>query len=210
MSEQPSQETPSDQQTPTQAVAVQRRSKAFTTFLLAATLSAVLIALLLAYLIFAPTPTPTASVPVPGVAGTAPLSTANMLRFVVPRSLITPDLLNDFQTESGVTVDLVPYDDDEALGADGANAVAGDVVLVSGNVIQKLNAQDRLSVLPARQISNLGLIDPSLRTLATSYDKGGLHTVPYVWTAYGLGLNRDAVTKQLGQGAAVDAWGAGV
>jgi spermidine/putrescine-binding protein len=208
MSEQPSHETPPPEKpvvSGTNAVAAQRRTKAFTTFLLAATLSAVLIALLMIYLIFAPTPSNTA--PAPGAAATAPIATANTLRFVVPRSLIAPELLADFQNESGVVVDLVPYDDDETLGADGANAIAGDVVLASGTVIQKLNAQDRLAVLPARQISNLGLIDPSLRTLAATYDKGGLRTVPYVWTSYGLGIHREAVTAQLGQGAALDTWG---
>ncbi|MBL8629988.1 MAG: extracellular solute-binding protein [Rhodospirillaceae bacterium] len=190
--------------TQTNAAAAQRRSKALTTFFLAAALSATLIALLLGYLIFAPAPID--MTPSPGAAVNVTPAAPNTIRLVAPRSLIPPDLLADFQTETNIIIELVPYDDDEALGADGTNAMAGDVILASGTVIQKLIAQNRLSVLPARQISNLGHIDPSLRTVAAPYDKGGLHSVPFAWTSYGLGINREAVSAVLGAAAKLDSW----
>jgi spermidine/putrescine-binding protein len=190
--------------TPTAAAQEKRRSKSFTTFLLAATLSGILLVLWVGYLIFAPTPHATVSTT--AQVQPADAAAANTLRVLAPRHLIGPDLLADFQTESGLTIDLILYDDDEELGGDANVAIASDVMLVSGAVFQRLKAQDRLAVLPARQIGNLGLIDPALRTLAATYDKGALHSIPLAWTTFGLGLNREAVGAVLGPAAPIDTW----
>ncbi|MBL8642825.1 MAG: extracellular solute-binding protein [Rhodospirillaceae bacterium] len=181
-----------------------RRGTIFTTGLLAVCLSAVLLVLLLGYLIVAPTPQ---TVRPAGTGPALPPAAANSVRFLAPRQFITPELLADFQTETGLTVELVSYDDDESVTPDSLAAGGADVVLASGVVMQRLRAQDRLNVLPARQIGNLGLIDPTLRSLAATYDKGGLHLVPFVWTSFGLGLNREAVAAKLGVSAATDTWG---
>lgn len=217
MPEQPEENQPNQNQPPTAAnlsatnlAATKRRSKAFGTFLLAVALSVVLIALAAAYLILAPDPDARnrEAVQAAAEANAAGAADPNVLRLVAPRSVIEPDLLRDFEAENNIKVDLVLYDDEETLLAVSAAApLNGDVLLASGTTIQWLRAQDRIGVLPARQIGNLGQIDPALRTLAASYDKEGLRAVPFAWTAFGLGLNREAVAAKLGATVATDTWG---
>jgi len=191
-------------QTKTNAEAAKRRSKAFGTFLLAAALSGILIALLAAYLIVAPDPITRQDI-APPASDTTP---SNVIRLLAPRSIIDADLLRDFETETGAVIELSLYDDEEALAAvTGASPLNADVLLASGTTIEWLRKQDRVGVLPARSIGNLGQIDPALRTLAELYDQDGLHAVPFAWTSFGLGFNREAVAAQLGANAPIDTWG---
>ncbi|MSO96794.1 MAG: extracellular solute-binding protein [Rhodospirillaceae bacterium] len=193
-------------QSKTNAEATARRSTAFGTFLLAAFLSSSLLALLAAYLLLAPAPIarPEASTPTPQAVADPAMK--NVITLVAPRSVIMPDLLADFEIEAGLRIELISYDNEEALlGAAAGTSLSADVIVASGTTIKRLGAQSRLGVLPARVIASLGQVDPALRNLATAYDPGGLSAVPFAWTTIGLGFNREAVTQRLGN-ANLDSW----
>jgi putrescine transport system substrate-binding protein len=191
--------------TPSNAEAAAKRSKAFGTFLLAALLSGLLLIGAGAYLLLAPDPITRIPAAAPPVApSTKP---ENTLTFIAPRSVIDPDLLSDFETESGLKVDLVSYDNEESLASIAVGSVLNaDVILAAGTTIQGLERNTALSVLPARSIENLGRIDPSLRTLAKAYDPTGLSAVPYAWTSVGLGINAAALTSRLSKSQTLDTW----
>lgn len=168
-------------------------------------LSALLLLSALGYLTLAPTPVPRdAQSPAAPAPASPPVAATGerALRFIAPRTLVSPDLLKDFEAETGATVDLVLFDNEESVTR--VAVVGADVVLASGPTLQALNGA--LGVLPARLIGNLGRVDPALRSLANTYDKGGLHAVPFAWTTYGLGLNREAAAAHLGPAAPIDTW----
>ncbi|MDX2142112.1 MAG: extracellular solute-binding protein [Rhodospirillaceae bacterium] len=174
------------------------------TLLLAVILSVIVVALFGAYLVVTPDPvTRPESKPAPTAA--SPPAAPHSLTLIAPRSLIEAELLSDFETASSLSVNLVSYDNEESLleVASGA-AIAADVVLASGSTIHEFIRGGRLAILSARKITNLAQIDPSLRTLAERYDRGGLHAVPFAWTTYGLGVNRESVASGLGAQATSD------
>jgi|GEM_PF-1915140 len=182
---------PESPPTKTSAAAAARRSKAFGTFLLAALLSVLLLLGLGLYLLLAPDPGQLR----PSAAPTAPVAArpAGVIAFVAPRNVIDAELLRDFETETGLTVELVSYDNEESLLNVAARAdLNADVLLASAATIQRLSREGGLNVLPARVIPNLGKIDPALRTLARKYDASGLNAAPFAWTTVGLAVNRAA------------------
>lgn len=182
-----------------------RKSGGFSTFVLGLGLTAALLVAVAGYLWLSPDPDRR---PRPAPQSAMSGTPENVLRFVAPRSVIEPDLLRDFETETGLKVELVSYDNEETLlPATAAAPLNGDVILASGATIQALRAKDRINILPVRAIGHLGAIDPALRTVSSGYDSDGLHAAPFAWTVYGLGVNREAVAAQLGRGAAVDTWG---
>ena len=190
--------------TKTKAEASARRSKAFGTFLLAAFLSALLLVGAGAYLTLAPDPVARPNTVPPAAPTTLPAKT---MTFVAPRGVIDAELLRDFETETGNSVELILYDNEETLlGAATTSGLNTDVLLASGITIQRLQRNAGFVVLPARLIGNLGRIDPGLRTLSKLYDTAGLYAVPYAWTAIGLGFDRAALTMRLGPTHTIESW----
>jgi putrescine transport system substrate-binding protein len=190
----------------TQATAAQRRRSAFGTAMLAGALSAVLLGLWAAYLVLAPDPAALAPAVPPPSAPAAPTDPSR-LTLVAPRQVIEHDLLRDFETASGLAVDLVAYDNEESLLAVAADrAFKADVVAAAGPSVAALRAAERLAVLPARAIPQLGAIDPGLRRLAERYDPDGLYAVPFATTVLGLGVNRDMIATRLDPASDTDSW----
>lgn len=187
--------------------AAARRSKAFGTFMLPALLSVLMLLGVGVFLLSAPDPgTATSAAPSASVNIKRP---ENVVALIAPRSVIDVDLLRDFETESGASVELVPYDNEESLlSIAGSTSLNADVILAAGTTIQQLlrNRNVGHNVLPARSIANLARIDPALRTLAKKYDADGLYSVPLAWTAIGLGVNRADIISRLGASQKLDTW----
>jgi putrescine transport system substrate-binding protein len=182
-----------------------QRARAWRTVLLGAVLSAVFLAVVAAYLTFGPGPN--------GGAATTPARPTFVARapdtvvVIAPRFLVGPELLTDFQSETGLKVELIPYDNEETILSIANNApLNADAILVAGSTIARFAQSDAVAVLPARQITNLGRIDPALRTLSRRYDRVGLSAVPLAWTTVGLGLNPAALSERLGVNALLDTW----
>jgi putrescine transport system substrate-binding protein len=115
------------------------------------------------------------------------------------------DLLSDYEAANGLSINLVSYDNEESLlDIASDSSFAADVILAAGLTIQELVRREGLAILSARLITNLPHIDPALRTLAERYDRSGLHAVPFAWTTYGLGANREAVSSGLAPQATQD------
>ena len=207
MTSPPQDQGPDVAPTKTSVEAVARRSKALATFLLAAVLSTLLLVGAAVYLLAAPDPI-VQPFSIPSVAQT-PQRPENTIALIAPRGVIDADLLRDFESESGNSVELISYDNEESLLSIAADtALNADVILAAGTTIQQLQLMRNagLSVLPARAISHLGRVDPGLRTIAKTYDPAGLYAVPYAWTSVGLGIHRQELMLRLKGSENIDSW----
>jgi putrescine transport system substrate-binding protein len=182
-----------------------KRARAWRTVLLGAGLSVVFLGLVAIYLSFASVPN--VSAPTTSARPAFVARATDTVVVIAPRFLVAPSLMADFEAETGLNVELIPYDNEETILTIGNTApLNADVIVVAGSTIAQFAQSDLLAVLPARQISNLGRIDPTLRTLSRRYDQLGLSAVPLAWTNFGLGLNPAALNERLGVNASLDTW----
>ncbi len=109
---------------------------------------------------------------------------------------IDEDLIDEFEAQTGITVNYQTAESNEALysliemgGAD------FDVIVPSDYMIERLIAEDLLAELDYSNIPNFELIDPRFKNL--SYDPENLYTVPYTWSTLGIIYNTAMVDEPI-------------
>ncbi len=109
---------------------------------------------------------------------------------------IDEDLIDEFEAQTGITVNYQTAESNEALysliemgGAD------FDVIVPSDYMIERLIAEDLLAELDYSNIPNFELIDPRFKNLA--YDPENLYTVPYTWSTLGIIYNTAMVDEPI-------------
>lgn len=101
---------------------------------------------------------------------------------------IDPDLLEQFQKETGITVIYQTFDSNEAMltkiEQGGTNF---DVVVPSDYAIAKMKEENLLLPLDHSKLPNLSHIDPRFMNL--SFDEGNRYSIPYFWGTVGIIYN---------------------
>ena len=101
---------------------------------------------------------------------------------------IDPDLLEQFQKETGITVIYQTFDSNEAMltkvEQGGTNF---DVVVPSDYAIAKMREENLLLPLDHTKVPNLANIDS--RFMDLSFDPGNVYSVPYFWGTVGIIYN---------------------
>ena len=112
---------------------------------------------------------------------------------------IDPDLLRQFEDETGISVKYTTMTSNEEMLVKLASADnIYDVCFPSDYVIEKLTAEDLLYPINKANIPNLSNIDP--RFLDLSFDPGNKYSVPYMWGTVGIIYNKTKVSDP------VDSW----
>ncbi|AIQ15030.1 ABC transporter substrate-binding protein [Paenibacillus durus] len=113
---------------------------------------------------------------------------------------IDPDLLTQFQKETGITVIYQTFDSNEAMltkiEQGGTNF---DLVVPSDYAIAKMKEENLLLPLDHSKLPNLSHIDPRFMNL--SFDEGNRYSVPYFWGTVGIIYN-----PELTQGLTFKSW----
>ena len=103
---------------------------------------------------------------------------------------IDPELLEQFQEETGITVIYQTFDSNEAmLTKVEQGGTVFDVVVPSDYAIAKMREENLLLPLDHSKIPNLANIDS--RFMDLSFDPGNLYSVPYFWGTVGIIYNPD-------------------
>ncbi|MDQ0192361.1 ABC transporter substrate-binding protein [Paenibacillus wynnii] len=103
---------------------------------------------------------------------------------------IEPELLEEFEAETGITVIYQTFDSNEAmLTKVEQGGTTFDVVIPSDYAIAKMKEEKLLVPLDSAKIPNLSNIDP--RFMDLSFDPGNLYSVPYFWGTVGIIYNPD-------------------
>jgi spermidine/putrescine transport system substrate-binding protein len=104
---------------------------------------------------------------------------------------IDPELLEEFQEQTGITVIYETFDSNEAMMTKIAQGgTTFDVAMPSEYAVERLMEDGMLVPLDHSKLPNLVHIDP--RFLDMSYDPGNRYSVPYFWGTVGILYNPEA------------------
>lgn len=102
---------------------------------------------------------------------------------------ISPQSLERFEKHSGIKVNVITFDSNEAMAAKLKLSGGFDVVLSSSYFIKRLFSEDLISPLNANKIPNLALT-PSF-FLKEASENQMLINIPYVWGVTGIFFNKN-------------------
>ncbi len=135
-----------------------------------------------------------------GVASTASAQQEEkVLNFYNWSDYIGPDVIKNFEKETGIKVRYDNYDSNEILHA---KLVAGktgyDIVVPSSNFAMIQISGGLLSKLDKSKLPNLKNMDPAIQAQIAKVDPGNEHLVTWLWGYTTVGINVDKVKAALG------------
>ena len=120
---------------------------------------------------------------------------------------IGADTLRIFEERTGIKVTYDVLDSNDVLqGKLLAGSSGFDVVVPTSGFHARLIQAGVFMPLDHAKLPNLNNMDPILMEKLERFDPGNQYGVPYLWGTTGLGINRQLVTKLLGEDAPVDSW----
>lgn len=122
---------------------------------------------------------------------------------------ITPETLERFTRETGITVVYDVYADNETLDAKLVAGQSGyDVIFPSAPFAQQHIANNLYAALDKAALPNLANVDPALAAGLAAADPDGTHIVPYMWGTTAIGYNTKKVAEVMGPDFVLDSWSA--
>jgi len=122
---------------------------------------------------------------------------------------IDPDLIEQFEEETGIKVNYKEADSNETMYAQiKQGGTDFDVIVPSDYMIARMIEEDMLAELDYDNIPNFDLIDDQYKNL--SYDPENKYTVPYTWGTLGIIYNSTKTNQRLTRWSDLfDPWYAG-
>lgn len=112
---------------------------------------------------------------------------------------INPELLEDFEAETGIRVVYDNFASNEDMWTKfTTSGNSYDLVIPSDYMVERMIAQDLVSPLDHSKLPHLKNLFPEFSGLA--YDPGLKYSVPYFWSSTGIIYNKENVTEP------VDSW----
>lgn len=119
---------------------------------------------------------------------------------------VKPELLRQFQTQTGIQVHYDVFDSNETLAAKLLAGHSGyDVVFPSSSYLQMLQRAGAIGVLDKSGLPNLANMDPVLMGELARHDPGNAHAVVYAWGITGFAYDETQIRARLPQ-APLDSW----
>ncbi|CAD5105790.1 extracellular solute-binding protein [Zestomonas carbonaria] len=118
---------------------------------------------------------------------------------------IDPQVLVDFEKDTGIQVEYHTYSTIEELLAALASGEAIDVAVPSNDNLAELIAAGRLQPLDSNLLPNRSHLDKQLLSKLAADDSGNRYALPYLWGAVGLAVNEPQAQAAFG-GPLPDSW----
>lgn len=119
---------------------------------------------------------------------------------------IKPEVLRQFQAQTGILVHYSVFDSNETLAAKLLAGHSGyDVVFPSASYLQMLQQAGAIAALDRAQLPNLANMDPLIMGELARHDPGNAHAVVYAWGITGFAYDEAQIRARLPQ-APVDSW----
>jgi len=120
---------------------------------------------------------------------------------------IAPEVIEEFEQETGIDVTYDVFDSNEVLEAKLLAGNSGfDVVVPTSFFLGRQVQAGVFSKLDKSKLSNYGNLDTELLTKLANVDPNNEYAVPYLWGTTALGYNVDKVKEILGEDAPVNSW----
>ncbi len=118
---------------------------------------------------------------------------------------IDEDLLEKFETETGIDLIYDVFDSNEVLETKMLAGGSGyDVVVPSGTFLQRQITAGAFQELDKSKLSNIGNMWDVIEELTAQYDPDNAYSINYMWGTTGLGVNVGKVREALGDDVALD------
>ncbi|MGB5564559.1 MAG: polyamine ABC transporter substrate-binding protein [Sedimenticolaceae bacterium] len=121
---------------------------------------------------------------------------------------IADEVLEQFQTETGIKVIYDVYDSNEVLEAKLLAGHSGyDVIFPTARPFALRHIKAGIyQPLDKSKLANYGNLDPVIMQSLDEVDPGNAHIVPYMWGTTSIGYNRAKVLERLGADVPLDSW----
>jgi putrescine transport system substrate-binding protein len=103
---------------------------------------------------------------------------------------IDPQVLVDFEKETGIKIDYKTYGSAAEMYEMLASGAPADIVVPTNPDLPVLIKDDKLLALDFDKLPNSKNLDASLLMKMIAFDAGNSHAVPYLWGAVGLAINK--------------------
>lgn len=112
----------------------------------------------------------------------------------------SPELLEKFKAETGITVTVTDYDsNDTALAKVEAGGSGFDLVVPSANYVPIWIEKGLVQELDLSKIPNHANIEP--KWMEVAYDPGRKYSVPWQWGTTGVAVNKSVYGGEIGTSA---------
>jgi putrescine transport system substrate-binding protein len=119
---------------------------------------------------------------------------------------IQPQVIADFEKETGIHVNYDVYDSNEILETKLLTGHTNyDIVAPSGAFLERQLKADIYQKLDKSQLPNLKNIDPDIARGTALYDPGNQYAIDYMWITSGVGYNAAEIKARMPD-APVDSW----
>lgn len=133
--------------------------------------------------------------------------TARTLHFYNWTDYISPQVLTDFEKQTGINIVYDVFDSNEMLdGKLMAGNTGFDLVMPSDNFLARQIHYSIYQRIDKSRLSNYKNLDPRFLKLMQVYDPGNLYGVPFMWQTTGIGINVTKVREILGKDVPLDSW----
>ena len=103
---------------------------------------------------------------------------------------IDPQVLVDFEKETGIKIDYKTYASAAEMNEMVASGGPADIVVPTNPDLPGLIKADKLLALDFDKLPNRKNLDNSMLMKMLAFDAGNSHAVPYLWGAVGLAINK--------------------
>ena len=130
-----------------------------------------------------------------------------VLNLYIWSDYMAEDTISNFEAETGIKVNFAYYDNNEIVNTVLLAGNSGyDIVVPSGNFLERQAQAGLLLPLDKAQLTNIGNLDPAAMDAAAAVDPGNAHGIPYMQNTIGLGYNKAKVAEALGTDEAPTSW----
>lgn len=131
------------------------------------------------------------------VAATAQVAAQEVIKVHNWADYIDPDVLRDFQRDTGIKVEYSTYSTAAELEADLDSGERFDVIVPSDIQLARLINENRLAPLDFRELPNRSNVSKDLLLRLNSRANADLYAIPYMWGTVGLVVHERAASQAL-------------
>lgn len=118
---------------------------------------------------------------------------------------IAPQVLEDFEKQTGIQVDYKTFSTDEELQLAFDDNAPFDVMVPSHDSLPRLIKEGKLTALDKSKLPNVGNLDRQILTKLSAFDSKNTYALPYLWGAVGLAINTPQAESAFG-GPLPESW----
>ncbi|MDD6177586.1 MAG: polyamine ABC transporter substrate-binding protein [Succinivibrionaceae bacterium] len=120
---------------------------------------------------------------------------------------IDPQVIPDFEKETGIKVKYDLFDSNEVLESKVLVGGSGyDIVAPGSDFLSRQIEAGAYQTIDKSKLKNYGNLDPVQLAIIANHDKDNAHSIPWMGGTTGIGYNKDMIAKRLGADYVVDSW----